>query len=98
LTAANRAIARVEAESEKAMSSICVRFPDETRELLYPSRELEEGDTIWHDGTRYRILSIAKNDGQPHSVIVEPEVDKLGDLLLSEEGALRLVPVTEEGL
>jgi hypothetical protein len=77
------------------MSSIYVRFPDGSREFVYPSRELQEGDSIWHDGTRYRILSIATNDGQPQTVIVEPEVDKLGDLLRSEEGALRLVPVTE---
>jgi hypothetical protein len=77
------------------MRSIRVRFPDGGKEFLYPSRELEEGDTIWHDGIRYRVLSIAQNDGQPHDVTVEPETDKLGDLLTSEEGALRLVPVTD---
>ncbi len=79
------------------MSSIYVRFPEGTREFLYPSRQLQEGEIIWQDGTRYRILSIEANDGQPPNVIVEPEADKLGDLLRSEEGALRLVPVTEEG-
>jgi hypothetical protein len=77
------------------MSSIYVRFPDGTREFLYPSRELKEGETIWHDGTRYRVLSIAQNDGRPLNVTVEPETEDLGDLLSSEEGALRLVPVTE---
>jgi hypothetical protein len=77
------------------MNSIYVRFPDGTREFLYPSRELKEGDTIWHDGIRYRILSIAQNDGRPLDVTVEPETEDLGDLLSSEEGALRLVPVTE---
>jgi hypothetical protein len=77
------------------MSSIFVRFPDGTREFLYPSRELKEGDTIWHDGTCYRILSIAQNDGRPLNVTVEPATDNLGDLLSSEEGALRLVPVTD---
>ena len=76
------------------MSSIYVRFPDGTREFLYPSRELKEGETIWHDGTRYRVLSIAQNDGRPLNVTVEPETEDLGDLLSSEEGALRLVPVT----
>lgn len=77
------------------MSSIYVRFPDGTREFLYPSRELKEGETIWHDGTRYRVLSIAQNDGRPLNVTVELETEDLGDLLSSEEGALRLVPVTE---
>lgn len=77
------------------MSSIYVRFPDGTREFLYPSRELKEGETIWHDGTRYRVLSIAQNDWRPLNVTVEPETEDLGDLLSSEEGALRLVPVTE---
>jgi hypothetical protein len=86
---------RVEAESEEAMSSIYVRFPDGSREFVYPSRELKEGDTIWHDGTRYRVLSIAQSNGQPQSVTVEPEAESVGDLLSSEEGALRLVPVTE---
>jgi hypothetical protein len=86
---------RVEAESEEAMSSIYVRFPDGSKEFLYPSRELKEGDTIWHDGTRYRVLSIAQNDGKPQNVTVEPEAENLGDLLSFEEGALRLVPVTE---
>jgi hypothetical protein len=78
------------------LSSIYVRFPEGTREFLHPSRQLQEGDIIWHDGTRYQILSIAANDGQPPSVIVEPEANRLGDLLRSEEGALRLVPVTED--
>ena len=54
------------------MSSIFVRFPDGSKEFLYPSRELKEGDTIWHDGIRYRVLSIAQNDGQPQNVTVEP--------------------------
>jgi hypothetical protein len=86
---------RAGAESEEAMISIYVRFPDGTKEFLYPSRELKEGDTIWHDGTRYRVLSIAQDDGKPQNVTVEPEPESLGDLLSSEEGALRLVPVTE---
>ena len=76
------------------MSSIYVRFPDGTKEFIYPSRELKEGDTIWHDGTRYHVLSRAQDDGR-QTVTVEPEPESLGDLLSSEEGALRLVPVTE---
>jgi hypothetical protein len=81
--------------SEEAMRSIHVRFPDGTKEFMYPSRELEEGDTIWHDGTRYRILAIAQNDGHPYSVTVEPVAESIGDLLSSQEGAIRLVPVSE---
>jgi hypothetical protein len=74
------------------MSSIYVRFPDGTKEFIYPSRELREGDTIWHDGTRYRVLSIAQDDGRPQNVSVEPEPEGLGDLPSSEEVALRLAP------
>lgn len=85
---------RAEAEGEEAVSSIYVRFPDGTKEFICPSRELKEGDTIWHDGTRYRVVSIAQYDGRPQTVIVEPEPEGLGDLLSSEEGALRLAPVT----
>jgi hypothetical protein len=88
-------VRRFEAESEETMRSIHVRFPDGSKEFLYPSRELEEGDTIWHDGKRYRILAIAQTDGQPLNVTVEPVAESIGDLLSSEEGALRLVPATE---
>jgi hypothetical protein len=31
----------------------------------------------------------------PHNVTVEPVTEDLGDLLSSEEGALRLVPLTD---
>ena len=75
------------------MSSIIVNFPDGTREFVYPANPLNEGDVIWHDGARYRILSIAQNDGRPQTATVEPDTDGLGSLLTSEEGALRLVPV-----
>jgi hypothetical protein len=84
---------RVEAESEEEMDSVIVHFPDGDRELVFPAKPLKEGDTIWHDGARWRILSIAQNDGGPQTATVEPESDDLGNLLTSEEGALRLVPV-----
>jgi len=74
------------------MSYIVVHFPDGSKEFVYPSRELEEGDVVWHDGVRYRVLSIAQNDGEASSAIVEPDRDRLGNLLTSEEGALRLEP------
>jgi len=72
-----------------------VHLPDGDREFLYPSRELAEGDHIWHDDVRYRILSIVGNDGRPQVVNVEPVTEELGDLLQSEEGALVLVPAGE---
>ena len=75
------------------MSSIIVYFPDGTREFVYPANALNEGDSIWHDGARYRILSIVQNDGLPLKATVEPDTDGLGSLLTSEKGALRLVPV-----
>jgi hypothetical protein len=74
------------------VNSILIRFPDGTREFLYPSRELKEGDHVWHDGTRYRILSLVQNDGQPVTAMVEPVTDELEDLMRSEEGALVLAP------
>jgi hypothetical protein len=74
-------------------SSIIVYFPDGTREFVYPANPLGEGDVIWHDGARYRILAITQNDGRPQTATVEPDTDDLGALLTSEEGALRLVPV-----
>ena len=74
------------------MTSILIRFPDGTREFLYPSRELKEGDHIWHDGVRYRILSLVENDGRPMTANVEPVTDELGELMRSEEGALALAP------
>jgi hypothetical protein len=74
------------------VTSILIRFPDGTREFLYPSRELNEGDHVWHDGTRYRILSLVQNDGQPVTAMVEPVTDEVGDLMRSEEGALALAP------
>jgi hypothetical protein len=80
------------AERRREVSSILIRFPDGTREFLYPSRELKEGDHVWHDGVRYRILSLVQNDGRPMTVNVEPVTDELGDLLRSEEGALVLAP------
>ena len=75
------------------MSSIIVNFPDGSREFVYPANPLNEGDVIWHDGGRYRILSIVQSDGRPQTATVEPDTDGLGSLLTSEEGSLRLVPV-----
>lgn len=77
------------------MGSFIVRFPNGDKEFRYTERDLEEGDSVWHDGTRYRVLSVASEDGRMQSVTVEPDADDLGDLLKSERGALALalVPV-----
>jgi hypothetical protein len=41
---------------EKRVSSMVVNFPDGSKEFLYPSRELKEGDAVWHNGVRFRVL------------------------------------------
>jgi hypothetical protein len=74
---------------EKRVSSMVVNFPDGSKEFLYPSRELKEGDAVWHNGVRFRVLSIVQNDGRPLTVTVESVSDELGDLR-SEEGGLVL--------
>jgi hypothetical protein len=74
------------------MSSFVVHFPDGTREFRFPPEPLEEGDVIWHDGQRYRVIHVATNDGNMSSVTVELDSDDIGDLLGSERGGIVLVP------
>jgi hypothetical protein len=71
---------------------LVVRFPDGTREFRYPEKMLEEGDVIWHDGTRYRVINVSANGDNQFVAIVEPEAPTLGEVLQSEEGAIRLTP------
>ena len=73
------------------MDSIVVRFPDGSKEFRYPDRELEEGDVIWHDGERYRVVSITTDGDGRAAAVVELDTDSLSDKLQSEEGAIRLV-------
>jgi hypothetical protein len=73
------------------MSSMVVRFPDGSREFRFPEKALQEGDPIWHDGERYRVLSVTSDDAGRAVVTVEPQSDDIGVLLRSEEGAVRLV-------
>jgi hypothetical protein len=75
------------------MSSVVVRFPDGTREFRYPEKGLEEGDVIWHDGQRYRVVHVSFDDGNQPVATVEADSDELGDMLQSERGAIELVPV-----
>jgi hypothetical protein len=75
------------------MSSMVVRFPDGSREFRFPEKALQEGDLIWHDGARYRVLRVTSDDAGRAVVTVEPQSDDLGDLLRSEEGSVRLVAI-----
>jgi hypothetical protein len=72
---------------------LVIRFPDGTREFRYPDKMLEVDDVVWHDGARYRVLSISLDGGRPPVAIVEPESSSLGEMLQSEEGAIRLTPI-----
>jgi hypothetical protein len=75
------------------MSSVVVHFPNGSKEFRFPPEPLKEGDVIWHEGARYRVLHVASHDGESPSVTVEREPDNIGDLLRSEHGGIRLVPV-----
>lgn len=77
------------------MSSFFVRFPDGAKEFRSMDRDLEEGDFVWHEGARYRVLSVESDNGRVQAVTVELDSDNLGDLLKSQRGALalELVPV-----
>ena len=70
---------------------LVVRFPDGSKEFRYPETLPEEGGVIWHDGERYRIVTITV-DGDQASMIVEAD-SEIGDLLQSEEGGVRLEPL-----
>ena len=69
-----------------------MRFPDGSRDFHYPPETLEEGDKIWHEGQRYRVVSVSSEEDRV-VVIVELDADDLGAVLRSEEGAIQLVPV-----
>jgi hypothetical protein len=68
---------------------LSVPFPNGSKEYWLPSKMLEVDDVIWHDGVRYRVVSVSADGGTPRAV-VEPASPSVGDLLQSEAGALRL--------
>ena len=68
-------------------------FPRRLEGVSLPGRPLEVGDAIWHNSTRYHVVSVEDADGEQLAVTVEPDAESIGDLLTSEEGALVLVPV-----
>jgi len=76
--------------SAEQQRSLVVRFPDGTKEFRYPAKPLEEGDIIWHDGERFRVISVGTDEGDRDFANVEPESKDLGDILRSEEGAIHL--------
>jgi hypothetical protein len=56
------------------MSSMIVRFPDGDRELRYTDQALVEGETIWHDGEPFRVVSVAQDERTAMlTVVVERE-------------------------
>ena len=73
--------------------SVVVHFPDGNREFRYPPEPLKEGDVIWHEGERYRVIHVASDNGSRPSVTVELDSEDMGDLLGSERGGIQLVPI-----
>jgi hypothetical protein len=73
------------------MGSITVRFPDGAKEFRFPEKLPVEGDVLWHEGQRFRVISIQSTDDQHAIVIVEAD-STFTDTLRSEEGALVLEP------
>jgi hypothetical protein len=76
------------------LGTIFIRFPGGTRENVYTGRDVEQADRIWHDGSHWRVLAIASNDGGPQTATVELHSDGLTDLE-SERGAIELGPLHE---
>ena len=74
------------------MGSMVVRFPDGSKEFRYPEKMLVEGDAVWHDGERFRVVSVSTDEKDRAVVIVEAD-SGIGDVLRSEEGAVHLVEI-----
>ena len=66
--------------------------PTGSKEFRYPEKMLVEGDVVWHDGARFRVISVNTDEQNRAVVIVEPD-SGIGDLLRSEEGAVHLVAI-----
>jgi hypothetical protein len=72
---------------------IVVRFPDGAREFRFPERPLQDGDTLWHEGERYRVVHVGVDAMDRPTVTVEADSGDVTDMLRSEEGSATLVPV-----
>jgi hypothetical protein len=70
-----------------------VRFPDGSKEFRYPEKVLVDGDVVWHDGERFRVVSVTTDENDRAVVIVEAD-SGIGDMLRSEEGAVHLVEIS----
>jgi len=44
---------------QHASTSLVVRFPDGTKQFRFPNQMPEAGDALWHDGERYRVISVS---------------------------------------
>jgi len=75
--------------------SLVVRFPDGSKEFRYPSKALADGDIVWHNGERFRVIDVGSEDGESDFATVERESD-LSDLLRSEEGAIHLEEIAAD--
>lgn len=74
------------------MNSVVVHFPDGSREFRYPPTPLKDGDIVWHEGKRYRVIHVS-SEGTRATVTVELDSDDVGGLLDSERGGIVLVPL-----
>jgi hypothetical protein len=75
------------------VGSMVVRFPDGSKEFRYPEKVLVDGDVVWHDGERFRVVSVTTDENDRAVVIVEAD-SGIGDMLRSEEGAVHLVEIS----
>ena len=75
------------------MSSITVRFPDGTKEFRFPDKLPAEGDAVWHEGQRFRVVSV-QSTGDEHAVVIVEADSSFTDTLRSEQGALVLEPLS----
>jgi hypothetical protein len=75
------------------MGSMVVRFPDGSKEFRYPEKMLVEGDVVWHDGERFRVVSV-NTDEKDSTVVIVEAFSGIGDMLRSEEGAIHLVELS----
>ena len=74
------------------MTSICIHFPDGSKEFRYPKIKIREGDVLIHDGVRYRVTSVSDNGDGRDAATVQLIPEGILDMLSSEEGAVHLLP------
>ena len=65
-----------------------MRFPDGTKQYRFPTQMPEAGAALWHDGERYRVISVSAVGNGAWSLVVESD-SSTGDILASEGVAIR---------